>query len=244
MSDTRCEQLVRVQPAQECCSQAWEAAYRQFETPEQEVRKFTKRLRLLGADKWPRDARILELFCGRGNGLHALTRLGFQDVSGADLSASLLAQYTGTARRYVCDCRHLPFGDETLDIAIVHGGLHHLPQLPSDLERTLAETHRVLCAEGRLVMVEPWLTPFLRLVHACGRVRWLRRLSPKLQAFWTMTINEWDTYFAWLRQEQEILDVVSKYFHSEFSAARWGKLRLVGRKRSGAYSAVSPEARR
>ena len=53
----------------------WEAAYLRFETPEQEIQKFLKRLRKLGAGEWPSGAKIVELFCGRGNGLHALERL-------------------------------------------------------------------------------------------------------------------------------------------------------------------------
>src|SRR5579863_8906443 len=87
----------------------WEAAYLRFETPEQEIRKFVKRLRALGVCKWPPDAQIVELFCGRGNGLRALQSLGFTRVEGVDLSPSLVAQYQGSARCYVGDCRQLPF---------------------------------------------------------------------------------------------------------------------------------------
>ena len=61
---------------------SWEAAYLRFETPEQEISKFVARLKGLGAASWPQDARILELFCGRGNGLLALQRMGFARVSG------------------------------------------------------------------------------------------------------------------------------------------------------------------
>src|SRR5438132_7278717 len=49
----------------------WEAAYLRFETPEQEIQKFIARLNRLGAPQWPRDSEIVELFCGRGNGLIA-----------------------------------------------------------------------------------------------------------------------------------------------------------------------------
>src|SRR5437762_12555511 len=49
----------------------WEAAYLRFETPEEEIRKFIGRLNRLGARQWPSDAEIVELFCGRGNGLVA-----------------------------------------------------------------------------------------------------------------------------------------------------------------------------
>ena len=44
----------------------WEAAYIRFETPQQEIRKFLRRLRKLGATELPRDAHVVELFCGRG----------------------------------------------------------------------------------------------------------------------------------------------------------------------------------
>src|SRR6266513_1650687 len=49
-----------------------EAAYLRFESPEEEIRKFIRRLTRLGASQWPRDAEIVELFCGRGNGLLSL----------------------------------------------------------------------------------------------------------------------------------------------------------------------------
>src|SRR5882762_5655493 len=146
----------------------WEAAYLRFETPEQEIRKFIGRLARLGASQWPRDAEIVELFCGRGNGLIALQRLGFTDLEGVDLSPRLLAQFKGSAKCTVADCRQLPFADRSKDILIVQGGLHHLPTLPGDLDQTFEQMHRVLRKDGRVVLVEPWLTSFLRIAHlAC-----------------------------------------------------------------------------
>src|ERR1700682_1296484 len=64
----------------------WEAAYLRFESPEEEIRKFIRRLTRLGAPQWPRDAEIVELFCWRGNGLLALQQLGFTRPEGVDLS--------------------------------------------------------------------------------------------------------------------------------------------------------------
>jgi hypothetical protein len=77
---------------------AWERAYERFETPREEIRKFEKRLLHIGAAAWPRGASIVEIFCGRGNGLHALAGLGFKKIEGADLSPRLLAKYEGSAR--------------------------------------------------------------------------------------------------------------------------------------------------
>ena len=103
----------------------WEAAYLRFERPEEEIRKFIGRLNRLGARQWPSDAEIVELFCGRGNGLVALQRLGFTHLEGVDLSPRLIAQYKGSAKCTVADCRKLPFADRSKDVLIVQGGLHH-----------------------------------------------------------------------------------------------------------------------
>src|SRR6266571_9470291 len=147
----------------------WEAAYLRFESPEEEIRKFIRRLTRLGAPQWPRDAEIVELFCGRGNGLMALQRLGFTRLEGVDLSSRLIAQYKGPAKCIVGDCRKLPFEDRSKGLLVVHGGLHHLLSLPEDLEQTFSEMQRVLRKKGLVVFVEPWLTPFLRFVHAASR---------------------------------------------------------------------------
>jgi ubiquinone/menaquinone biosynthesis C-methylase UbiE len=209
----------------------WEAAYARFETPEQEIEKFLKRLEALGAAQWPRDAEIVELFCGRGNGLHALAKMGFARLEGVDLSPRLIAMYSGPARCVVADCRQLPFPDRSKEIAIIQGGVHHLPTLPEDLEQTLSEVQRVLRDDGRLVVVEPWLTPFLEFVHWTCRKPLARRLSARLDALATMTEHEQRTYDQWLNQPQAILDLFARRFQTERMQRSWGKLKYVGRKR-------------
>jgi SAM-dependent methyltransferase len=213
-----------------CCDETWEEAYSRFETPEEEKRKFEGRLRKLGADRWPRAARIVELFCGRGNGLHALAGLGFTNLEGVDLSATLLGQYQGSARVQVADCRRLPFEDRSKEVLIVQGGLHHLPVLPDDLEQVLEEAARVLVPDGRLVAVEPWLTPFLRFVHALTRSRLARRLSSRVDALATMIYHEQTTYNQWLGRPEEILSLLTRKFRTEYHSVGWGKLRWVGKK--------------
>lgn len=209
---------------------AWEAAYLRFETPEEERRKFLRRLRKLGAESWPRDAEVVELFCGRGNGLHALRHLGFTRLEGVDLSPALLANYDGPAKCVVADCRQLPFPNESRDIAIVQGGLHHLPELPGDLQRVVAEVRRVLRPGGRFMVVEPWRTPFLRFVHWGGSFRAARRAWAKLDALETMTELERTTYEQWLRQPEMVLRVLESGFAAERKFIGWGKLMWQGRK--------------
>jgi len=216
--------------APEFNASAWEEAYLRFETPEEEQRKFLRRLRKLGAESWPKDAQVVELFCGRGNGLHALAHLGFKRLEGVDLSPALVAKFSGPAKCVVADCRQLPFPDASRDIAIVQGGLHHLPELPGDLERVVAEVRRVLRSGGRFMVVEPWRTPFLRLVHWFGSFRIARLAWPKLDALETMTELEWATYDQWLRQPESVLRAVERGFVVEQKYIGWGKLMWVGRR--------------
>jgi len=225
--------LPTIVPGQALNVTAWEAAYSRFETPEQEIQKFIRRLIAMGASSWERECEIVDLFCGRGNGLVALAKLGFSRIEGVDLSPSLLSQYTGPARCYAADCRALPFDDGSKDMIIIQGGLHHLETLPQDLDRCLSEMHRVLKANGEVLIVEPWLTPFLSFVHwVCGR-KMARRLFSKIDSLATMIDHEHKTYHQWLRQPGCVLNTFDRYFVPEHSACRWGKLMFAGRKRHG-----------
>lgn len=216
------------QPGMECCDEIWEAAYRRFETPAQELKKFIYRLQKLGINEWDKDLSVVELFCGQGTGLHALQQLGFHSTEGVDLSPHLLEQYQGPAQLYVGDCRELKFETQSRDVLIVQGGLHHLPVLPADLDQTLSEIHRVLRPGGNIVIVEPWQTPFLRFVHSVSRIRLLRKLWPKLDAFAIMTEQEIVTYEQWLSQPEKILTLLNTYFQTKQQIIAYGKLMYVG----------------
>jgi ubiquinone/menaquinone biosynthesis C-methylase UbiE len=188
-------------------------------------------LNRIGAGSWPRDAEILELFCGRGNGLQALDRLGFNRVQGVDSSSSLIAQYKGSAQLFVADCRHLPFVTRSKDIVIIQGGLHHLKTLPYDLEQTLSEAARVLRDTGLFIAIEPWLTPFLIFVHRICECGIARRMVPKIDALATMIEHERDTYAQWLRQPQTIQRIFDRLFLPVSSSIRFGKHVYVGHKK-------------
>ncbi len=209
-------------------SDPWEAAYLRFETPEQETQKFMGRLNRWGAPKWPRDGEIVELFCGRGNGLIALERLGFTQIEGVDLSPRLVAHYRGPAKCIVGDCRQLPFEDRSKDVLIVQGGLHHLHTLPGDLDQTLSEIQRVLRKDGRVVLVEPWLTPFLKLVHWVSENPLARRLSNRMDALATMIHFERPTYEQWLGQPELIKKIARAHFVPVHESFAWGKWNFVG----------------
>src|SRR5207247_2410198 len=104
------------------------------------------------------------------------------------------------------------------------GGLHHLLALPTDLERTVDESRRILRPGGRFVVVEPWETPFLRLVHWTSQQSLARHLSSKLDAFATMVSYERITYEQWLKSPAVVLDVLRDRFPKHTARMAWGKI--------------------
>lgn len=211
-----------------CCDTVWEDAYLRFETPEEERKKFIARLKRLGVDTFPRDSQIVEIFCGRGNGLNALRSMGFTTMEGVDLSERLLEQYDGAVTLYVADCRKLPFPDASRDVVIVQGGMHHLPNVPDDVATVVSEVRRILRPGGRFVIVEPWMTPYLRLAILATRIKPLCAVWGKLDAYATMTEREAETYFAWLAKPQAILDILDSAFVTERRRFAFGQLEYVG----------------
>ena len=208
----------------------WEEAYQRFETPAEEVRKFTRRLRRLRVDQWPRESKVIEVCSGRGNGMRAWQQLGFGRVIGVDLSLALVDRSACRPHTIVGDARHLPVLTASHDVAVVQGGLHHLPSM-DDVRDALAEMHRVLKPDGRAILIEPWLTPFLRGVHLVAERRLMRRISNRLDAFAAMTDEERPTYEAWLARPHAILEMVTARFETIVLRQRLGKLVFMGRPR-------------
>jgi SAM-dependent methyltransferase len=195
-----------------CCNERWEAAYNRFESAEEERRKFQQRFAWLGIADLPRSTHIVDLFCGRGNGLIALYEMGFENLTGVDLSPDLLDQAPEYATRIVADCTDLRFPEGSVEAFMVQGGLHHLPRIPEDLERSLDSVFRSLRPGGHFFLVEPWETPFLRLVHAITSFPPARRLVPKFDAFATMIEEESTTYRNWLSQPRTVRQAVEARF--------------------------------
>ena len=205
----------------------WEAAYQRFETPEGEVAKFTRRLRRIGADRWDKRARILELCSGRGSGLRAWHQLGFADVLGVDYSLGQVVQHRGPGRCVVGDARSIPLATASREIVAVQGGLHHLLTL-ADVDLALREMQRVVAPGGKIIIIEPWLTPFLRTVHFLTRRPAMRRVWARLDALAIMIEEERTTYEQWLGAPDECLRLIRRSVTPQIMSRRLGKITVVG----------------
>lgn len=70
-----------------------------------------------------------------------------------------------------CDAGHLPFRDGAIGAVVLLDVLHHLPR-PMEC---LREVSRALRPGGRVVAIEPWITPFSYLLY-----RWLHHEDCRL----------------------------------------------------------------
>ena len=124
-------------------------------------------------------SRILDLCCGTGD-LALLLPRDLRPV-GCDLTPAMLEiAHAKAARRRMAfpgvagDAMRLPFANDVFDAAVVGFGIRNLP----DLERGLAEIHRVLSPGAKLVILE-FSRPESRVVRL-GHGAWLRLAVPGL----------------------------------------------------------------
>ena len=203
----------------------WEAAFKIFETDEDEISKFLKRYKSIGIDSVDKKLVVAELFCGKGNSLVALERLGFKNLIGVDLSERLLSNYSGIAKTYVGDCLNLDMlNNASIDIVIIQGGVHHLDNLETSLPILFNGISKILNKNGKFVLIEPWLTPFLQFVHFISGFRFIRMINSTICAFAIMFFFEKKTYKQWLNNSKNIYLALQSFFIVKSTKKEHGKI--------------------
>ena len=109
-------------------------------------------------DEIPKDARILDAGCAQGNYLEMLSRVGFTNLTGVDLSEQLLADarrrlpqaqlIRADIREWLQEARSGSF-----EVVLFHDVLEHLPR--EDTIEVLRGFYRLLAPGGRLSVRVP-----------------------------------------------------------------------------------------
>jgi ubiquinone/menaquinone biosynthesis C-methylase UbiE len=113
-------------------------------------------------------ARILDVGCATGRLLLTLAEWGATRLSGFDLAPRIVekAKAKLQSQGFDADLREadaesrIPWPDGSFDVAILTGVLHHFFR-PDD---AMVEIHRVVEADGRILIIDPWFRPPVRQV--------------------------------------------------------------------------------
>lgn len=183
------------------------------------------RLRLMGVDALPAEARVLDVGAGDGNLAASLAGMGLTGVVGVEYQPELLALHPQRERTVAGSAEALPLPDGSMDAVVVMDVLHHL--VPAQLPGALAELHRVLRPGGALFVCEPAQTPVRRALMVPLRSP-LHRLTAYTRAKRTIVDAEGVTYEQWLAAEHRFPATVrGAGFEQELMARRW--LHFFGR---------------
>ncbi len=104
---------------------------------------------ILAAALPPVEGQVLELGSGAGYCARFIP----------DLVTSEIAPCNGV--RIALDARRLPFADQSLRAILMTNVLHHI----SDVNCFFADASRCLRPGGKILIIEPWITPWSRFVY-------------------------------------------------------------------------------
>jgi len=156
---------------------------------------------------------VLDYCCGPGETSLKLAKMGYASVSGIDISSEEVdsarehlcnAGYGNAANFEVMDAENMEFEDDTFDVIVCNGVLHHL-----DVDAALSELSRVLKPGGVVVAMEALgYNPIINLY---------RKMTPNLRTAWEvdhiLTLAE-------LNKSKKFFDNVTvKYFYLATLAA-------------------------
>ena len=167
--------------------------------------------------RWLRErcqgAAVLDYCCGNGEESLYVAKHGARKVIGIDISDVSIqncresAEAAGVSDRVefkTMDAEALDFPDDSFDLIMEYGVLHHL-----DLDRAMPELARVLKPGGVMVCTET-------LVHN-PLIRWYRRRTPELRTEWEAEHIIGRKNFATM--EQHFGGIDRRFFHLATLAA-------------------------
>lgn len=152
------------------------------------------------------DVRVLDFACGSGeNGIYAASCGA--EVIGIDISPEGVDNATQNAGRFnvsdkckflVMDGERMSFDDNSFDLAVEYGALHHV-----ELEAALSELSRVMKPEAKMMCIEA--------MRHNPLIHWYRKRTPHLRTEWEVDHILGVESFDVMKKYFNKIDV--KYFH-------------------------------
>jgi ubiquinone/menaquinone biosynthesis C-methylase UbiE len=174
------------------------------------------KLRRLGVLDLPRETKLLDACCGKGETLHILREEGFRQLWGVDGSFHRSWEGEPDVRFVAGDVRELPFVDESFDAVINLHSLHHLASAQG-ASALLNETYRVLRPGGSLYVIDFPGSPQINLLFWALRRR-LGVVTAGLRNFAAILDDEWPYVGPYLSQWREVRAAISG---GPFELERW-----------------------
>jgi len=94
----------------------------------------------------------------------------------------------------VLDARTLPFSDNRLSAIVLLDVFHHIP----DAALFLSEAERCLAPGGRIIMIEPWLTPWSLLIYRCFHHEPIAPRTPRWRLTGTGPLSTANSALPWM----------------------------------------------
>jgi SAM-dependent methyltransferase len=184
----------------------WQSAHYEEPFYSERTAKLPVKLQRLGILSMPRDTRVLDACCGRGEALLVLQDAGFRNLVGIDATPRKGSPDDDLDIRQG-DVKNMPFPDGAFDLVLNLHALHHMGD-PAGVSRFWHECQRVLRPGGTLAIIDFPASAQIRFLF------WVLRKAPilptkGLRNFARIVDEEWDYLGAYLRQWPEIKMVLS-----------------------------------
>ncbi len=176
---------------------AWHRAYSNTQLVARRMSSHKRKLIQLGAIALPRNARILDLCCGKGEALKILHDEGFVNLWGSDITIDEDLAKEPWVRLEASDACALPYESGSFDAVICMHSLHHLGGVVR-IGKTFAECSRVLKPGGRLMVLDHYDSPQLRAAFWGLKKPWLTWPTAGLRSFRLQHEEEWPYMYEYL----------------------------------------------
>ena len=104
---------------------------------------------MLAREVPPGEGKVLELGSGGGYCAHFIPGLITSEV------------FACSGVEIVADAQRMPFADRSLRAIVMTNVMHHMP----DVNRFFAQASKCLRSGGKILMIEPWITPWSSFIY-------------------------------------------------------------------------------